>query len=438
MPGPAGVVSKEKEAECCMKKALSLVALLVCALEAPAAHIQSANVRVGPLADERIVERAPAAKTEEKTATVKTEMRRDAKTEPKPVDTADAKKTVSAEKKDEATTQAPAAVSANTGAAPGPGTSSPAVTTDAPPKSALSPAITLGVASTNASPADSQTFGAPASSATKTVAPSALNTTTASPASSSAAPLTAIYRLGAGDVLDIRLLNDTNPRASTLFTVMAGGLLEYPLAGDPINVTGMTTEELAGQLIAELKRRAVYDKPQVRVSVRDYASHTVMVSGLANDPGAKVLRREAVPLYVVIAEAQPKPEAGRAVVIAHTDGQSTTIDFNDAAAMNVLVHPGDVVTLISRPPEFYYIGGQINSPGQKDFHAGLTLTQAVLASGGVVTARVGSAALVRVSRQGKDGRLVSTEFILQEIENGKIPDPVLQPGDRIEVAGRKK
>ena len=89
-----------------------------------------------------------------------------------------------------------------------------------------------------------------------------------------------------------------------------------------------------------------------------------------------------------------------------------------------------LTALPPQPPQFFYIGGQVNSPGQKDFHPGLTLTQAVLASGGT-TRFAGSK--VKVSRQGADGRLVTTEYNLKQIEAGKIPDPVLQPGDRLEV-----
>ena len=89
----------------------------------------------------------------------------------------------------------------------------------------------------------------------------------------------------------------------------------------------------------------------------------------------------------------------------------------------------------ARPPEFFYVGGEIQSPGQKSFHAGMTLTQAVLASGGV-TAQAGPR--VRVLRQGADGRLVASEYNLREIEGGAAPDPTLQPGDRIEVTRARK
>jgi protein involved in polysaccharide export with SLBB domain len=241
-------------------------------------------------------------------------------------------------------------------------------------------------------------------------------------------PLTNVYRVGPGDVLDIRLLNAAT-RESTLFTVMAGGLLEYPLAGEPIQAAGLTTDEIDEHLTSKIK---LYDNPQIVVSVREYTSHSIIVSGMVNDPGTKVLRREAMPLYVVLAEAQLKPEAGRATIM-RADGQSVTVNLSDQKAMTTLVLPGDVITLTAAPPappQFFYIGGQVNSPGQKDFHAGMTLTQAVLASGGTTRFAGGK---VKVSRQGEDGRLATTEYSLKQIESGKIPDPVLQPGDRLDV-----
>ncbi|MDT4953563.1 MAG: polysaccharide biosynthesis/export protein [Acidobacteriota bacterium] len=243
-----------------------------------------------------------------------------------------------------------------------------------------------------------------------------------------AQPLTNVYRVGAGDILDIRLLNAAT-HESTLFTVMAGGLLEYPLAGEPLQVAGLTTDEIDQRLTPMIK---LYDKPQIVVSVREYVSHNVIVSGLVNDPGTKVLRREAMPLYVVLAEAQLKPEAGRATVM-RADGQNVTVNLSDQKATTFLVLPGDVITLTAAPPappQFFYIGGQVNSPGQKDFHTGMTLMQAVLASGGTTRFAGGK---VKVSRQGDDGRLVAKEYNLKQVESGKIPDPVLQPGDRLDV-----
>ena len=269
----------------------------------------------------------------------------------------------------------------------------------------------------------------PAPSSVSAAAPSNAAAPAAAPAP--AAPLTSLYRIGVGDILDIRLLNHPDSRQSTLYTVLAGGLIEYPLIREHVAVSGLTTEELAAQLVAELRHRGIFERPQVRVSVREYSSHAVIVSGLVSDPGTKILRREAVPLYVVVAESQPRPEAGRAVVISHATGKTTHVDLLDAAGMSMLVQQGDVISLTARPPEFFYVGGEIASPGQKSFHMGLTLTQAVLASGGV-TALAGPK--VKVLRQGADGKLVAAEYNLREIEGGQVPDPALHAGDRIEVS----
>ncbi len=236
------------------------------------------------------------------------------------------------------------------------------------------------------------------------------------------------YRVGVGDVLDVQLV-DTPTTNSTLFTVLAGGMLEYPLAGDPMRVAGLTADEIAIHLRARVR---VFENPQVEVKVRAYASHNVVISGLVSDPGAKFLRREAIPFYAVLAEAQPRPEAVRATLLR--SGQpAINIDLNDQGSASTLVLPGDVIKVLGpplQPVEYFYVGGAISSPGQKPFHSGLTLMQAIIASGGLTHA---AGSKVKVSRQGADGRLTTTEYKLRQIEDGKTPDPKLQPGDRIAI-----
>jgi protein involved in polysaccharide export with SLBB domain len=264
---------------------------------------------------------------------------------------------------------------------------------------------------------------------TKTTTPPAKETNEAS-ATTDEASLIKTYRVGVGDVLDIRLMNTPTTR-STLYTVMEGGLIEYPLAGGPITVSGLTTEEINARLSAELKRRAVNQNPnEIVVSVRDYASHNVVISGLVNNPGMRILHREAVPLYVVLADAQPRIEASRALIM-RASGQ-VSVDLTDPAQMNMLVRPGDVITVSARPPQFYYLGGKIMTPGQKPFQQGITLVQAILAAGGLVDRASGDA--IDISREGEGGRLTTTRYKLKEIRSGKVPDPRLQPGDRIEVS----
>lgn len=238
--------------------------------------------------------------------------------------------------------------------------------------------------------------------------------------------LTEIYKIGVGDVLDIRLINSPANR-STLYSVIDGGLIDFPIAGGPIPVVGLTTKEIQARITSELKRLAVEERTQVAVGVRQYASHTVIIAGLAGSPGTKILRREAVPLYVLLAEVQPRLDAGR-VTIMRVRAPTQVLDLSDSAALNFLVRPGDVINLSARPQDFYYIGGSIGSPGQKVFQPGITLVQAILAAGGYARNNV-----VELSREGANGRLETTRIKVKEIKSGKILDPKLQPGDRLEV-----
>ena len=255
----------------------------------------------------------------------------------------------------------------------------------------------------------------------------ALNDSTSS-AKSAEPLLTEIYRVGVGDVLDIRLINSPTNR-STLFTVMPGGAIDLPVAGGAIRVAGMTTDEIHARIAAELKRRAVEDNAQVSVGVRQYVSHAVMVTGLVIHPGTRYLRREAVPLFVVLAESQLRNDAGR-VRIMRAGAEGETLELSDPQTLNVTVQPGDVITVSHKPQEFYYIGGRVNYPGQKTFQPGITLLQAILAAGG--SARLENRA--EISRAGADGRLATIRYRLREIKAGSVEDPKLQPGDRVEIS----
>lgn len=240
--------------------------------------------------------------------------------------------------------------------------------------------------------------------------------------------LTRLYRVGPGDVLDIRI-NDPQSPQSTLFTITPGGLLEHPVLAEPLHVGGLSVEEIGSSIEADLKRRALMESPKVSVAVRDYASHTILVSGLVKDSGTKILRREAIPLYVVVADAQPLPEAAKVTVLRAEADEAYDIDLAQPAEMNLLIRPGDVITLHANAAQFLYIGGEVKFPGEKTFRRGLTLTQALIAAGGVTN----KAKEARLGRDDGRGFLTVTRIKLKDIESGKVPDPQVRPGDRITI-----
>lgn len=242
---------------------------------------------------------------------------------------------------------------------------------------------------------------------------------------------TEIYKVGIGDVLFISLQN-APAKDSTYFTVLNDGTIDYPLAGEMVAVQGLPTEDIEDLLKEKIK---LYENPQVSVKVREHASHKISVFGLVEKAGEKYLQREAIPLYVVRAEAIVQPNVSL-VVIKRANSDTEKIDLKDPKAEDILIFPGDIVEFKSvssenaRVPQFYYIGGNIASVGQKDFHQGITLTQAILASGGLKKLTVKS---VVIRRKNEAGLLSPIEFDLKAIKDGKQPDPILQAGDTIEI-----
>jgi polysaccharide export outer membrane protein len=244
---------------------------------------------------------------------------------------------------------------------------------------------------------------------------------------------TEIYKVGIGDVLFINLQNAPTG-STTYFTVLNDGTIDYPLAGEMVSVLGLMTDEIEDYLKEKIK---VIENPQVSVRVREHASHAISVLGLVEKPGEKFLQREAVPLFVVRAEAIVKPSANQ-VIIRRANSVTETFDLNLSVYEDILIFPGDIVEFgnfagskvsVQTPP-FYYIGGNVRSVGQKDFYQGITLTQAILASGGLSKSRVRT---VIIRRKNSEGLLEAAEFNLNDIKDGKIPDPRLEAGDTIEV-----
>jgi polysaccharide export outer membrane protein len=235
--------------------------------------------------------------------------------------------------------------------------------------------------------------------------------------------LTKIYRVGAGDVLDVIL--GTTAAADSGTTVTTSGLLIHPSLVEPLPVAGLTVEEITTQFQTALGKQASI--VNVSVGIREYVSHAILVSGLVKEPGTKILQREAIPLAVVVADAQPLPEAGTVTVVRNKSNETFTVDLTQPDEMSMLIHSGDVITLLVTPTQFFYVAGEVKVPGEKTFRRGLTLTQAIFIAGGPT----GKPKEVRISRDNGKGFLNVIRYKLEEIESGKLQDPLIHPGDRI-------
>jgi protein involved in polysaccharide export with SLBB domain len=127
-----------------------------------------------------------------------------------------------------------------------------------------------------------------------------------------------------------------------------------------------------------------------------------------------------------------RPDAMTARIVRNGK-ESVELLIKSEQAMATLVQSGDSIKVsgLESSNQFLYIGGDVSLPGEKTFRAGLTLTQALLAAGGVSR---GQNAAVKISRRNSEGFLTIHEYRLRAIEEGKSPDPLIHPGDRIEVS----
>ncbi len=243
-------------------------------------------------------------------------------------------------------------------------------------------------------------------------------------------PLTEIYKIGAGDVLYINLKNSAH--GSGYFTVQADGTIDFPLAGEKIIAAGKTIDIIENILASAIK---LFPNPQVEAKVRQYASHRITVSGMVANAGEKSLQREAVPLYVIRAESGVRSQATKVLVTREKMVSVEIYDLREAKIDDVLIYPGNLVEFTddSGPAlsggGSYFIAGEVVMAGHKNLPYGLTLYQAVIASGGTI----GDPKRAIVRRKNDKGLFKNTEHNLRSIRNGKSLDPILLSGDVIEI-----
>ncbi len=244
-----------------------------------------------------------------------------------------------------------------------------------------------------------------------------------------ALPPTEIYRIGVGDVLFIDLKNSA--QGSGYFTVRNDGTIDYPLAGENVVVADQTPEAAEEIISGGI---TLFSSPQIEVKVRQYGSHKIVISGLAENLGEKNLKREAMPLFAIKAEAIVSSKATRVQISRTADSKPESYDLRDPKTDDVLVFPGNRVeftaeSATARSGETYIIGGEVVSGGQKELSYGLTLYQAIVLSGGTK----GDPKKAIIRRKNDKGLFTVFEHNLRSIKEGKAMDPFLTVGDIIEI-----
>ena len=257
------------------------------------------------------------------------------------------------------------------------------------------------------------------------------------------------YRIGPGDVLDIRVFN--KPQFSRDGVRVDGrGMIRMPFIDGEIQAACMTEQQLAdniGSRYVDYLRN-----PQVDVFIREFQSQPVAVLGAVRAPSRFQLQRRVRLLELLSFAGGPTEKAGRTIQIVHTttsavcdeagqletsateasalDNYKLDETMNGADEANPFVRPGDVVSIAEA--EQAYIVGNVLRPSAIPLKDPVTVSRAIAMSGGLMPdTKTGS---VRIVRQ-PPGTMAKTEIFvdLKAIERRNAEDVVLQAGDIVDV-----
>jgi polysaccharide export outer membrane protein len=254
------------------------------------------------------------------------------------------------------------------------------------------------------------------------------------------------YRIGPGDVLDIRILNRPNLSREAV-RVEGSGMIRMPLIDTEIQAGCKTEGELAKEIAERYTK--FYRNPQVDVFIKEYHSRQVAVIGAVNEQSRFELQRRIRLLELLSYAKGPSPKAGQTINIVHAppalacqQSESSTQDMKALSSYklsdtltgdlraNPYIEAGDIITL----PEAnqVYVVGNVFTPLTIPLKEPITLSRAVAMAGGVK--QDSKKDKVRIVRQ-EAGATTSREIVvdLTAIEKKRAEDIALMPNDIIDV-----
>ena len=264
------------------------------------------------------------------------------------------------------------------------------------------------------------------------------------PAASAPADL---YRIGPGDVLEIRVFN--RPQLSRdAVRVDNRGMIRMPMIESDIRAGCGTESELAEEIAALYLKYQRH--PHIDVFVKDFGSKPVAVIGAVDKPGQFQLQRRVRLLELVSLAGGPTERAGQRILVTHSSEVSPcglggaglaanaagfeSYDLNNTlkadGESNPYVRSGDIITLPEAQQVF--VVGNVFRPTSIPLKERITVSQAVAMAGGTMPdAKKDS---VRILRQSP-GSPTKTEIVvdLNAISKRKAEDVELKANDIVEV-----
>jgi polysaccharide biosynthesis/export protein len=215
------------------------------------------------------------------------------------------------------------------------------------------------------------------------------------------------YRLAAGDTIRISVYQSADLTLETRLT--EGGTISYPLLGS-VALAGLTVSEAEKRIADGLRSGNFVKQPQVSVAVQQVRGNQVSVLGQVGRPGRYPLETGNVQLTDMIATAGGVVPGGadQVVVVGTRNGQPYRAEIDlpsvfgaGRRANDLTLQNGDVIW-VERAPQIYMYG-EVQKPGALRLERGMTVMQALAASGGLT--QRGTERGLRVHRRDAEGKV---------------------------------
>ncbi len=265
------------------------------------------------------------------------------------------------------------------------------------------------------------------------------------------------YRIGAGDLLDIEVIDE--PEFTRSYRVGSDGSISLPLLRNSIPAAGLTPSQLSQTIASDLVGAHLLNHPEVWVSVKESTAHSITISGAVQSPRVIPVLGQTTILDLVSQAGGLAPDAGDTATISRVGevgaevGSSAQLDAANQPpppsaitvdlkrlietgdpVLNVPVYAGDRVTVPHAG--VFYVLGAVNKPGGytlKGAQESVTVLMALAIAGDVTsTAKSTRSFIIRKSPDSPGGRQ-EVVLNLKDIRAGRARDVRIAPGDLLVV-----
>src|SRR5256884_7733429 len=204
------------------------------------------------------------------------------------------------------------------------------------------------------------------------------------------------YRIGPGDVLEVRVYN--RPQLSReAVRVEGNGMIRMPLVDGDIQAACKTEGELAKEISTRYAR--YYRNLPVDVFVKEYHAREVALIGAVNEQGRYQMQRRLRLLELLSFAKGPSDKAGQTINIVRgprtdicgNNGEPTSDEggfislrlsdtLRGEERANPYVQSGDIVTIPEA--EQVYVVGNVYSPKSVSLKEPITVSRAIAMAGG--------------------------------------------------------